>query len=46
MNMNNLTNDQLSTFLEINRVKINEVDKFIEIICSMDIENLINDYIR
>lgn len=42
----NLTNDQLSSFLEINRVKINEVDKFIEIICSMDIENLINDHIR
>ena len=41
----NLTNDQLSSFLEINRVKINEVDKFIEIICSMDIENLINDHI-
>ena len=42
----NLTNDQLKSFLDLNKIRYNDVNKFIEKICLMDIDNLLNDYIR
>ena len=42
----NLSNDQLKSFLDINKIRYNDIKKFIEKICQIDIDNLVNDYIR
>ena len=42
----NLTNDQLKSFLDINKIRYNDIKKFLEKICQIDIDNLVNDYLR
>ena len=42
----NLTNNQLKSFLDLNKIQNHEVNKFLEKICSLDINDFLNDYIR
>ena len=42
----NLTNNELKSFLDLNEIRHNQVDKFIKKICSINIKNFLNDYIR